>query len=182
MDMILHRSGAVEVKENIARIVHSCKEYKKKTGNSNAPDDECLPPHTECTFLLCLARDAYYQVIIAKYGGTKAILDAMNTFPICADFLACCCEILSALCAENGSNKDAIDKAGGSLAIMVTIQSNPHSLRLHTAGCAALRELMLNAPSCCLEASTPTPKGIRSSKNHTTNATLTYLARSGGAA
>jgi hypothetical protein len=184
MDMVLHRSGAIEVKENIARIAHSCVEYKT-TGNSTAPDDESLPPHRECSTLLYLARDAYYQVIIAKYGGIKAILDAMNTFPICADFLACCCEILSALCAENGNNKAAIDKAGGSVTVMSTIQNNPHSIRLHTSGCTALRDLMISAPSCCVEASAtataPTPEGIGSSKP-TTKATVTYLARSGAAA
>jgi hypothetical protein len=178
MDMAWHRSGAIEVKENIARIAHSCEEYKKKTGNSADTEDESHPPHTECSILLYLARDAYYQVIIAKYGGIKAILDAMNTFPISDDFLACCCEILSALCAENGNNKAAIDKAGGSVTIMATIQSNPDSIRVHTSGCAALRDMMLSTPLCgVLEASPPTPKCIGSS-SHIAKAIATSLRRS----
>lgn len=172
MEMVLHRSGAMEVKDNIARIAHICEEYKNKTGNSTDPDDECLPPHTECSVLLYLAHDAYYQVIIAKYGGIPAILDAMNTFLICADFQACCCEILCALCAENSNNKAVIEKAGGSVAIMTTMRNNPRAIRVQTSGCAALRELMLSAPPRGVEVSAPTPKGIGSS-NNTTKATIT---------
>jgi hypothetical protein len=183
-DMVLHRSGAIEVKANIGRIARSCEEYRKKIGNSTDPedDDECLPPHTECSILLYLARDAYYQVIIAKYGGIKAILDAMHTFPICADFLACCCEILSALCAENRNNKAAIDKAGGSVAIMATIRSNPHSNRVHTSGCAALRGLMLVSPPSCGVEEASAPEGSGSSNNNHSTTKATSLARSGAAA
>jgi hypothetical protein len=122
------RSNASSVKCVIADLQITVNEQKK------LPNETFEPPLQECFMLSNWAIDAYYKVVISKYQGIPAIVDAMQTFPNNADLQAYCCITL-----KNLGNKLAIQQAGGVTAILTAMRAHSDSIHVQSEACEALQ-------------------------------------------
>ena len=125
---IAQRSSGSTVKAAITEIKRLCLE------KAVHQDELIEPPIQECAMLSQWSVDAYYKVVIAKYNGLPAIIDAMAVFPSHSDLQAYCCSAL-----KNISNKIAIQQLGGVAAIASAMLNHPHSIHLQSEACEALK-------------------------------------------
>lgn len=79
--------------------------------------------------------DAYYKVVISKYQGIPAIIQAMDTFPMSADLQACGCSALKSL-----SNKSHIHTNGGVSALLNALRNHPASIVVQSEALDALKQ------------------------------------------
>ena len=131
------RSNGSSVKTVIADLNRLCAEAQQ-----NVDVTTRIPPLNECTMLSLWAVDAYYKVLISKYGGIEAVVTAMMTFPASADLQACCCKIL-----KNIGNKQSVRNAGGVAALATAMQHHSQSIQVQSEACEALKSQVPMLPS-----------------------------------
>jgi hypothetical protein len=128
---VAQRSNGASVKVVIAAIKKDC-----ETAQQQHQDEQETGhvPLEECGMLSLWAVDAYYQVLISKYGGIDAIVTAMRVFPNSAELQAYGCQTL-----KNMSNTLASQKAGGVTALADAMGLHPQSIHVQSEACEALQ-------------------------------------------
>ena len=121
------RSNGATVKAVISNLKQQC-----EAGHSGNSDRRV--PLEECAMLSLWAVDAYYKVLISKYGGLVAIVTAMKVFPTEDELQASCCSALKHL-----SNKLAVHQAGGTSALIAAMEYHPQSIQVQSEACEALK-------------------------------------------
>ena len=124
------RSNGSNVKAVIADLKRICAEAQSNTVDVSSR----TPPLDECTMLSLWAVDAYYKVLISKYGGIEAVVTAMKVFPSCADLQTCCCNTL-----KNIGNKQSVHQEGGVSALAAAMRFHPQSIQVQSEACEALQ-------------------------------------------
>ena len=113
-------------------------------------DGEVQPPLQECAMLAQWSVDAYYKVLISKYKGIPAIVNALNTFASCADVQAYGCSAL-----KNMGNKLSVQEAGATPAALAALRNHPTSIHVQSECCELLQN---QAPVILQDAQHPTPQ------------------------
>jgi hypothetical protein len=164
---IAQRSNASSVKTVISELQRQCDEHTAQ------PDEqiEIEQPLQECAMLAQWSVDAYYKVVISKYQGIQAVVNAMRTFPDHADLQALCCCVL-----KNLTSKVSIQQAGGTAACIQAMRLHPHSVPVQSEAIQALR---FQAPHIIQEGASVDMEALIQLLEHAKQMYLTVPAKEG---
>ena len=130
------RSNGATVKAVIASLKRRCEAAAEEPASSGADTttDDRKVPIEECSMLKLWSVDAYYKVLISKYGGLVAIVTAMKAFPNEEELqVSCCCSL------KHMSNKLAVHQAGGTTALVDAMSNHPQSIQVQSEACEGLK-------------------------------------------
>ena len=146
---VAQRSNGASVKAVIAELQKHCEAATEGSSNYVSAEGPAHVPLEECGMLALWAVDAYYKVLISKYGGIEATVTAMKTFPEDAELQAYCCTTL-----KHMSNKVSVQQAGGVHALGMAMKCHPKSIHVQSEACEALKSqdaLLSQEPTHILE-------------------------------
>lgn len=97
-------------------------------------DEDMVEAH--CGTLAQLVSDAYYQVVVSKYGGVQILCHVMQSFPLNTNILESCCS-----CLERIPHHQHLQLHGGAI-LKECLELHPQSIHVQSAACQALAALL----------------------------------------
>lgn len=122
---IAQRSSSKEVKAILTLLAEATEE--------NASEEVV---EAQCAMIARLALDAYYQVVISKYGGARILCHVLKHFVHNASILESCCSTLQRM-----SHAHCLQQYGIEL-LMSAMDYHPDSIHVQSAACETLAAIL----------------------------------------
>jgi hypothetical protein len=125
---IAQRSSSKEVKAILTQLAEATAE--------TASEDVV---EAQCAMIARMALDAYYQVVISKYGGARIMCHVLKQFLHNASILESCCSTLQRM-----PHAPYLQQCGVEL-LMSAMDYHPDSIHVQSAACATLAAILTTA-------------------------------------
>lgn len=122
---IVQRSSSKEVKATLTQLAES---------TEASASEEVV--EAQCAMIARIAKDAYYQVVISKYGGARILCHILKHFCHNASIVESCCSTMQQMPHSPHLQEHAVEL------LLSVMEDHPDSIHVQSAACQTLLAIL----------------------------------------